>query len=147
VGRGATVNYEAKALYTSSREMIGDKIKTDLTKLLDERGLVVENVLLRSITLPTMVSNAIELKLKAEQESEQMKFILDKERQEADRKRIEAEGIRNFQRIVNEGLTKDYLTWKGVEATEKLSQSGNSKIVIIGNSKNGLPVILSGEGK
>lgn len=144
--RGATVSYEAKALYTSSREQIAAKVQSDLQQTVTERGIIVETVLLRSIELPAMVSGAIEIKLRAEQESDQMKFVLEKERQEADRKKIEAEGIRNFQRIVNEGLTEDYLKWKGIEATEKLASSTNAKVVIIGNNKNGLPIIL-GDGK
>jgi regulator of protease activity HflC (stomatin/prohibitin superfamily) len=74
-----------------------------------------------------------------------MRFILDREKQEAERKRIEAEGISDFQRKVAEGLTDSYLKWKGIEATQKLSESGNSKVVIIGSGPQGLPVILGGQ--
>ena len=93
------------------------------------------------------LKQAIETKQRAEQESLAMSFRLQKERQEADRKRIEAEGIRDFSRTVAAGISPELLTWKGIEATEKLSDSPNSKIVIIGNSKNGLPLIMGGGGQ
>ena len=147
VARGVTVNYEVKALYTSNREMIAKQIQEELQKSVRSRGIVVENVLLRSMTLPTTISKAIEQKLKAEQESEQMKFILEKEKQEAERKQVEAEGIKTFQQIVTEGITPGLLKWKGIEATEKLGKSTNSKIIIIGNPEDGLPLVFgAGEG-
>ena len=71
-----------------------------------------------------------------------MTFVLQRERQEADRKRIEAQGVADFQRIVSIGISDQLLQWKGIEATEKLVNSPNSKVVVIGNSKNGLPLIL-----
>ena len=74
-----------------------------------------------------------------------MKFVLQKEQQEAERKRIEAQGITDFQKIVSQGLNTQLLEWKGIEATEKLANSPNAKIVVIGNSKNGLPLILGGD--
>src|SRR5206468_11309594 len=107
-----------------------------------ERGIITEAVLLRKIGLPPIVANAIQEKLRREQEAEQMKFVLQKEQQEAERKRIEAQGIADFQRIVAAGISPQLLEWKGIEATEKLALSPNSKIVVIGNSKTGLPIIL-----
>jgi len=107
--RGATVNYEAKALYTSEREVLAVGIYGALEKSMQERGVYVENVLLRSIVLPTTVSSAIEQKLKAEQDAERMKFVLQKETQEAERKRVEAAGIRDAQGIINQSLTSQYL--------------------------------------
>ncbi|HEY3171496.1 MAG TPA: prohibitin family protein, partial [Thermoanaerobaculia bacterium] len=86
-------------------------------------------------------------KLRREQEAEQMKFVLQMEQQEAERKRIEAQGIADFQRIVAAGISPALLEWKGIEATEKLAMSQNSKVVVIGSGKNGLPLILGGEGK
>jgi regulator of protease activity HflC (stomatin/prohibitin superfamily) len=97
--------------------------------------------------LPDVVANAIQEKLRREQEAEQMKFVLQKEQQEAERKRIEAQGIADFQKIVAAGISPQLLEWKGIEATEKLAMSQNSKVVVIGSGKNGLPLILGGEGK
>merc|ERR1712070_183927 len=85
---------------------------------------------------------AIELKAQAEQEAQRMEFVLQKEQQEAERKKIEAQGIADFQKIVSDGISPNLLKWKGIEATEKLAKSPNSKIVIMGNSKDSLPVIL-----
>ncbi|MGE5456877.1 MAG: prohibitin family protein, partial [Methanococcaceae archaeon] len=94
------------------------------------------------IILPAGLTASIEEKLKAEQESQRMEFVLRKETQEAERKRIEAQGISDFQSIVSKGLTNELLKWKGIEATEKLSNSANSKIIVIGSGKDGLPIIL-----
>lgn len=142
VCRGVTAGYEAKALYTSQREMLSHLIAEDLKKLVGERGIIVETAPLRKIELPRKVTDAIEEKLKAEQESQRMEFVLAKERQEAERKRIEARGIADFQNIVAQGISPNLLRWKGIEATEKLSQSQNAKVVIIGAGKDGLPIIL-----
>ncbi len=109
VARGVTVGYEAKALYTSERESLAQKFQTDLDLAVEKRGLIIEKVLLRSINLPALVSGAIEQKLKAEQDSEKMKFVLLKEQQEAERKRVEAAGIRDAQAIINASLTSQYL--------------------------------------
>jgi regulator of protease activity HflC (stomatin/prohibitin superfamily) len=143
--REITASYEAKALYSAEREKIATEIFGLFKRLAGDRGIVVQQVLLRKIGLPPVVANAIQEKLKREQEAEQMKFVLQKEQQEAERKRIEAQGIADFQRIVAQGISPQLLEWKGIEATEKLAQSPNSKIVVIGNSKTGLPIILGGE--
>ena len=103
---------------------------------------LVENVLLRDIRLPDTLRAAIEAKQQSEQQAQQMQFVLQRERQEAERKRIEAQGVSDFQRIVSTGISDALLEWKGIEATEKLVNSPNSKIVVIGNPKNGLPLIL-----
>jgi len=100
------------------------------------------DLLLRDIQLPATLKAAIEAKQQAEQESLAMNFRLQKETQEAQRKRIEAAGVRDFQQIVAQGITPSLLEWKGIEATETLAKSANSKVVVIGNSKNGLPLIL-----
>jgi prohibitin 1 len=143
--REITASYEAKALYSAEREKIANEIFGLFRRLAGERGIVVQQVLLRKIGLPPVVANAIQEKLRREQEAEQMKFVLQKEQQEAERKRIEAQGIADFQRIVAQGISSQLLEWKGIEATEKLAGSGNTKIVVIGNTKTGLPIILSGE--
>lgn len=143
VVRGVTSRYDAKALYTASREQLATEMKDELEKLVGPRGLTIESAPMRQITLPSGLTASIEQKLQAEQASQQMQFILKKEEQEADRKRIEAKGIADFQEIVARGISQNYLQWKGIEATEKLSNSTNAKIVIIGSGKNGLPIILN----
>lgn len=143
--REITASYEAKALYSSEREKIAGEILALFRRIAGERGIQVQAVLLRKIGLPPVVANAIQEKLRREQEAEQMKFVLQKEEQEAQRKRIEAQGIADFQKIVAAGISAQLLEWKGIEATEKLAASPNTKIVVIGNPKTGLPIILSGE--
>lgn len=142
VARGVTASYEAKALYTSEREAVAELITTDLRKIVSPRGVIIENTPMRKLTLPARLQAAIEEKLSADQESQRMQFVLTKEKQEADRKRIEARGISDFQTIVTEGISDKLLQWRGIEATQELAKSQNAKIVIIGNSKNGLPLIL-----
>jgi regulator of protease activity HflC (stomatin/prohibitin superfamily) len=140
--REATASHTANALYTGEREMVAKQIYDQVSSQLKERGLTVENVLLRDIQLPATLKSAIEAKQQAEQESLAMNFRLQKETQEAQRKRIEAAGVRDFQQIVAQGITPSLLEWKGIEATENLAKSPNSKVVVIGNNKNGLPLIL-----
>jgi len=140
--REATASHTANALYTGEREMVAKQIFDQVSAQLNQRGLTVENVLLRDIQLPTTLKSAIEAKQQAEQESLAMNFRLQKETQEAQRKRIEAAGVRDFQQIVAQGITPSLLEWKGIEATENLAKSPNSKVVVIGNNKNGLPLIL-----
>ena len=144
VVRGVTARYEAKALYTASREKLAGEILEELERLVGPRGIIVEQAPLRQIQLPARLTQSIEEKLQAEQESQRMAFILLKEEQEADRKRIEARGIADFQDIVSKGISDQLLKWKGIEATEKLANSPNSKIVVIGSGKDGLPLILGG---
>lgn len=144
VVRGVTASYDARALYTAERELLSKKIETDLDKLVEPRGIAIEAAPLRQIILPPGLTASIEEKLKAEQESQRMQFILQRETQEADRKRIEAKGIADFQDIVSKGISEQLLKWKGIEATEKLANSSNTKIVVIGSGKDGLPLILGG---
>src|SRR5579862_8257799 len=140
--RESTASHTANALYTGEREMVAKQIFEQVNEQLTKRGLTVENVLLRDIQLPATLKAAIEAKQQAEQESLAMNFRLQKETQEAQRKRIEAAGVRDFQQIVAQGITPSLLEWKGIEATENLAKSANSKVVVIGNNKNGLPLIL-----
>ena len=140
--RESTASHTANALYTGEREMVAKQIFDQVNTQLSVRGLTVENVLLRDIQLPATLKAAIEAKQQAEQESLAMNFRLQKETQEAQRKRIEAAGVRDFQQIVAQGITPSLLEWKGIEATENLAKSPNSKVVVIGNNKNGLPLIL-----
>jgi prohibitin 1 len=140
--RASTSAHSANALYTNARELVQQQIQDELTMQLNPRGVIVENVLLRDVQLPAMLKSSIEAKQQAEQDALRMSFILQKEKQEAERKRIEAQGIADFQKIVAQGISAQLLEWKGIEATEKLATSTNSKVVIIGNAKNGLPLVL-----
>ncbi len=142
VSRGVTAGFEAKALYTSEREMLTQLITKDLRIQVEPRGISVESTPLRRVGLPSGLSASIEEKLRAEQESQRMQFILTKEKQEAERKRIEAQGIADFQRIIAQGLSDQLLRWKGIEATMKIAESNNTKVVIVGSGKTGLPIIL-----
>jgi prohibitin 1 len=140
--REATASHTANALYSGERELVAKQIRDQLTALLGQRGILVEAILLRDIQLPLTLKTSIETKQQAEQEALAMNFRLQKEKQEAERKRIEAAGIRDFQQIVAQGISTQLLEWKGIEATENLAKSANAKVVVIGNSKNGLPLIL-----
>ncbi len=142
--RGATASFEAKALYTAGREEVATRVLDDLQPELEARGFINPQVLLRSITLPGQLRDAIEQKLQAEQQSEQMRFVLERERQEAERKRIEGQGIADFQRIVSQGIDERLLRWKGIEATQLLATSQNAKVVIVGG-RDGLPLILNAQ--
>ena len=143
--RGLTSESDAKALYTSGRNVIQEELKNELQKSLGPRGIIVEEVLLKDVDLPEELSNSIELKAKAEQDAIRMQFVLQKERQEADRKAIEAEGISHFQEIVSKGISSNLLKWKGIEATERIADSPNAKLVFVGNTNKDLPVLLSAD--
>jgi prohibitin 1 len=143
VSRGVTAGYEARALYTSEREMLTQLIQKDLAMKIEARGITVESTPLRRVGLPPDLTCAIEEKLRADQESQRMAFVLQKEKQEAERKRIEVGGIAGFQRIVAQGISENLLRWKGIEATEKNSASQNAKVIIVGGGKNGLPLIMN----
>lgn len=140
--REATASHSANALYSGERDLVAKQIFDSLNSQLTARGMIIENILLRDIQLPATLKQSIELKQQAEQEALAMNFRLQKETQEAQRKRIEAQGVRDFQQIVAQGITPSLLEWKGIEATENLAKSTNAKVVVIGNSKNGLPLIL-----
>jgi prohibitin 1 len=140
--RESTASHTANALYTGEREMVAKQIYDQVSTQLSQRGLIVESVLLRDIQLPATLKASIEAKQQAEQEALAMNFRLQKETQEAQRKRIEAAGVRDFQQIVAQGITPSLLEWKGIEATENLAKSPNTKVVVVGNNKNGLPLIL-----
>lgn len=142
--RGVTVRHEAKDLYTSSRELIANEIAGDLAGDMRQRGIIVEKILLRQIQLPKIVVEAINSKLAADQEAQRMQFVLEKEKQEAERKRIEAQGIQDFQKIVSQGLSDQLLRWRGIEATRVLAESSNTKVIVVGG-RDGLPLILNTE--
>lgn len=143
--RAVTASNIASALYSDSREGIARQILTELQSQVQPRGILVENVLLRDLQLPETLKHAIEAKQQAQQEAQRMEFVLQKERQEAERKRVEAAGIKDFQDIVSQGLSDKLLQWKGIEATIELARSTNSKVIVVGNSKSGLPLIYAAD--
>jgi len=134
--------YQPEEIYSTKREEIERQIYDEVLRALEGKHVIVEAVLVRDVNLPEAIQTAIADKLAEEQRSQKMKFTLDKERQEAQRKQIEAEGILKYQNIVRQGLTAEYLQFKGIEATERLAASANSKVVIVGGGKTGLPLIL-----
>jgi prohibitin 1 len=140
--RAVTASFQASALYSTERERLGASIQEELARAVAPRGVTIETTPIRNVALPSQLTEAIEQKQRADQESQRMEFILTKEKQEADRKRIEAKGIADFQAIVAAGISDQLLRWKGIEATEKLASSPNTKVVIVGAGKDGLPIIL-----
>ena len=142
ISRSVTASFQASALYSTEREKLGISIQDELARMVSTRGIIIESTPLRNVSLPSQLTEAIEQKQRADQESQRMQFILAKEKQEADRKRIEAQGISDFQNIVARGISEQLLRWKGIEATEKIAQSPNTKVIVIGAGKDGLPLIL-----
>jgi len=142
ISRAVTASFQASALYSVERERLGEAIQKELSAAINPRGVIVESVPLRNVALPSQLTDAIEQKQRAEQERQRMEFILTKEKQEAERKRIEAGGISDFQKIVSQGISEQLLRWKGIEATEKLANSANTKVILVGAGKTGLPIIL-----
>ena len=140
--RDVTAEYEAKFLYSAEREKVAQNIFKHMKGALSPRGVEAEQVLLRNVQLPPLLTTAIQEKLQAEQQAQRMRFVLDRERQEADRKRVEAQGIADFQAIVAKGISAELLKWKAIEVAHELSKSPNSKIIVLGD-KSGLPIILT----
>lgn len=135
--------YTPSQIYSNQREFIEREILSNLQRKLSPYPIKVTGFLIRDVRLPEVIRVAIERKLTEEQNFQRMEYVLDVARKEAQKRRIEAEGIDAFQRIVQKNLTKEYLIWKGIRATEKLAKSPNTKVVIIGAGKSGLPVILN----
>jgi regulator of protease activity HflC (stomatin/prohibitin superfamily) len=129
--RDNAVYYDAIELYSTKRDDFQQKIFKGLESEFLKRGLILENLLVRNITLPQAVKLTIESKISAEQEAQKMQFVLQKEKQEAERKRIEAQGIADYQRIMNEGLSDKQLRYEQIKAYKELAASDNSKIIIM----------------
>jgi prohibitin 1 len=117
-------------MHSVQRATIEKEITDQMTKILEPRGFQIEAVLLKNISLPPGLARAVEEKLEAEQDAQRMAFLLDREKQEATRKRIEAEGIRDAQKIISEGLNKNIIEWQSIEAFRELAKSSNSKVII-----------------
>jgi regulator of protease activity HflC (stomatin/prohibitin superfamily) len=138
--RDNSVYYEAIALYSTKRDEFQQRIFASIENDFKKRGLILEQLLVRNITLPQSVKATIEQKINAEQDAQKMQFVLQKEKQEAERKRVEAQGIADYQRIINTGLTDQQLQYEQIKAYLELAKSPNSKVIIMG--KGSAPVIL-----
>ena len=138
--RDNAVFYEAIALFSTKRDEFQQRIFRNIEVDFNKRGLTLENLLIRNITLPASVRTTIEQKINAEQEAQKMQFVLQKEKQEAERKRVEAQGISDYQRIINESLTDRQLQYESIKAQLEIAKSANSKVIFMG--KGGAPVIL-----
>lgn len=141
--RDNAVYYQAIELFSTRRDEFQNRIYKSIENDFKKRGLLLEQLLVRNITLPASVRAAIEAKINAEQEAQKMQFVLQKENQEAERKRIEAKGISDYQRIINESLTERQLQYENIKAMKELAQSQNSKMIIMG--KGSAPIILDGK--
>src|SRR5207302_6543155 len=130
----------AVALYSKQRDEFQAKISAGIEKDFKTRGLILEQLLVRNITLPPSVKAAIESKINAEQDAQKMQFVLQKEKQEAERKRVEAQGISDYQHIISESLTDRQLQYEQIKAYKEMALSQNAKVIVIG--KGGAPVIL-----
>ncbi len=138
--RDNSVYYEAVALYSTKRDEFQQRIFKSIEDDFKKRGLILEQLLVRNITLPQSVKTTIEQKINAEQDAQKMQFVLLKEKQEAERKRVEAQGIADYQRIINTGLTDQQLQYEQIKAYLELAKSPNSKVIVMG--KGNTPVIL-----
>ena len=137
--------YSVEEIYSTKREEVETAIKKETRKVLKENYINMKALLIRSIRLPEQIKEAIEKKLKEEQEALAYEYKLQREKSEAERKKIQAEGEARANEIINESLTPELLKMRGIEATLKLSESQNSKVVVIGGGKDGLPIILGGD--
>lgn len=142
VAREVIAKYLPEEFNTTKRDEIQQEIDERMKEKLSENYLQLNDVLIRNIRLPIKLEEAIERKLQQEQESLEYEFRLEKASKEAERMRIEAEGIRDYQEIVSRGISQELLKWKGIEATSALANSTNTKVVVIGSAKDGLPLIL-----
>jgi regulator of protease activity HflC (stomatin/prohibitin superfamily) len=139
--RDNAVYYDAVALYSTKRNEFQQRIFKSIEDDFKKRGLVLEQLLIRNINLPASVKLSIESKINAEQDAQKMTFILQKEKQEAERKRVEAQGIADYQRIISLGLTDKQLQYEQIKAQKELAASPNTKIIFMG--KGNAPMILS----
>jgi len=141
--RDNAVYYQAIDLFGAKRDEFQTRIFNSIEKDFKNRGLILEQLLVRNITLPNSVKASIESKINAEQDAKKMEFVLLKEKQEAERKRVEAQGIADYQRIINTGLTDQQLQYEQIKAMKELALSANAKVIVMG--KNGAPIIIDGK--
>ncbi len=141
--RDNAVYYQAVDLFGNKRDEFQQRIYKSLEDNFKKRGLMLEQLLVRNITLPNSVKSAIESKINAEQDAKKMEFVLQKEKQEAERKRVEAQGIADYQRIINTGLTDQQLQYEQITAMKELALSANAKVIVMG--KGNTPIIIDGK--
>ncbi len=141
--RDNAVYYDAVALYSLKRNEFQQRIYQDIEKNFKKRGLVLEQLLIRNINLPTSVKQTIESKINAEQDAQKMQFVLQKEKQEAERKRVEAQGIADYQKILSTGLSDKQLQYESIIAQKELAKSPNTKVIIMGGKS--APIILGNQ--
>ncbi|WP_133271953.1 prohibitin family protein [Hymenobacter radiodurans] len=141
--RDNAVYYDAVALYSTRRDEFQNRIYNTINRDFQQRGLQLEQLLIRNIQLPAPVKRSIESKISAEQEAQKMQFVLQKERQEAERKRLEAQGIADYQKIISAELSDRLLRYETIKANQAIATSANSKVIIMGNSQNAPQVLLS----
>ena len=134
-------DFEAEEVYSTKRAIVQKIVNASLNQV-SQRFVKIDDVMITEVDLPTYIEKAIEMKLEQKQLAEAYEYKLQKERKEAERKRIEAKGIQDYNDIVNASLSDNILTWKGVNATLELSKSENAKVIVIGSGKQGLPIIL-----
>ncbi|MCA1909482.1 MAG: prohibitin family protein [Magnetospirillum sp.] len=142
--RRAVGQYGPEEVYTSHRGFLESVVVSSLSKM-ENRYVIVDDVLVKSVDLPATVRDAIERKLALHEEEKAFQYRLAIEQKEAERKRIEAQGIQNYQQIISKSLTPDLLRWQGIQATRELATSQNAKTVVVGSGKDGLPLILGGD--
>lgn len=140
--RDNAVYYDAIALYSTKRNEFQQRIFKSIEDDFKKRGLILEQLLIRNINLPNSVKKTIESKINAEQDAQKMTFVLQKEKQEAERKRVEAQGIADYQKIISSGLTDKQLQYEQIKAQKEIATSNNSKIIFM-NGKGNAPIILS----
>jgi regulator of protease activity HflC (stomatin/prohibitin superfamily) len=141
--RDNAVRFDAVALYSQKRELFQNLITTDIEKSFKQRGIILENILIRNISLPAAVRSTIEQKIQAEQEAQKMQFVLQKELQEAERKRVEAQGISDYQNKISASLTPQLIQYEQINAYKELAKSANAKIIVMG--KGDAPLIINGK--
>lgn len=142
--RAVTGRYTAEEIYSTKRGEVEAEIIESTRKALADKNIEMKDLLIRSIALPDKIKQAIESKLQQQQEALAYQFRLDRERSEAERRRIEAQGIADYNRIVSASITSNILKQKGIDATLELANSANSKVVVIGSGDEGMPLILGG---
>jgi len=139
--RETIATYEAKSVYSEKRAEVEKKIFENLSREINPRGIVIEKVLLRNVSLPAKLAKSIEEKLQAEQEAQRMQFVLEREKKEAERKIIEAQGMRKAQEIINKSLTPAYLKWYSIQMMRELANSQNTTFLFVPIDKNGMPIV------